>query len=161
MTSEFEFQYPWVLTLLALLPVYAFLRGKTGRLSALLFSSADIARAAGAQARSAAGRLLVFLRLLAVAFAIIALAGPRLADARVETETAGLDIMLALDLSWSMMALDMGAPSERIFAAFSGKCSRRSRKILSWPLSPRSQGTKLRSRSSSTNPSHLSAGSTR
>jgi Ca-activated chloride channel family protein len=103
-----------VLTLLALLPVYAFLRGKIGRLSALLFSSADIARAAGAQARSAAGRLLVFLRLLAVVFAIIALAGPRLADARVETETAGLDIMLALDLSWSMMALDMGAPSERI-----------------------------------------------
>jgi Ca-activated chloride channel family protein len=114
MTGEFEFQYPWVLTLLALLPVYAFLRGKIGRLSALLFSSADIARAAGAQARSAAGRLLVFLRLLAVAFAIVALAGPRLADARVETETAGLDIMLALDLSWSMMALDMGAPSERI-----------------------------------------------
>lgn len=114
MTGEFEFQYPWVLTLLALLPVYAFLRGKTGRLSALLFSSADIARAAGAQARSAAGRLLLFLRLLAVGFGIIALAGPRLADAHVETETAGLDIMLALDLSWSMMALDMGAPNERV-----------------------------------------------
>ena len=110
MTGEFEFQYPWVLTLLALLPVYAFLRGKIGRLSALLFSSADIARAAGAQARSAAGRLLLFLRLFTVAFAIVALAGPRLADANIESETAGLDIMLALDLSWSMMALDMGAP---------------------------------------------------
>ena len=114
MTGEFEFQFPWVLTLLALLPIYAFLRGKTGRWSALLFSSADIARAAGAQARSAAGRLLFFLRLLAVGFGIVALAGPRLADAHVETETAGLDIMLALDLSWSMMALDMGAPSERV-----------------------------------------------
>ena len=114
MTGEFEFQFPWVLTLLALLPIYAFLRGKTGRWSALLFSSADIARAAGAQARSAAGRLLFFLRLLTVGFGIVALAGPRLADAHVETETAGLDIMLALDLSWSMMALDMGAPSERV-----------------------------------------------
>ena len=114
MTGEFEFQFPWVLTLLALLPIYAFLRGKTGRWSALLISSADIARAAGAQARSAAGRLLFFLRLLTVGFGIVALAGPRLADAHVETETAGLDIMLALDLSWSMMALDMGAPSERV-----------------------------------------------
>jgi Ca-activated chloride channel family protein len=107
MTGEFEFQYPWLLTLLALLPVYAFLRGKAGKLSALRFSSAEIARAAGAQARSAAGRLLFFLRLLAVGLGIVALAGPRLVDTHVETEAAGLDIMLALDLSWSMMALDM------------------------------------------------------
>ena len=29
-------------------------------------------------------------------------------------QASGVDIMLVLDLSWSMMALDMGAPSERI-----------------------------------------------
>ena len=114
MTGTFEFQYPWVLALLALLPLYAFLRGKVGRLSALIFSSADIARAAGAQARSAAGRLLMFLRLLVVALVIIALAGPRLADTHVENETAGIDIMLALDLSWSMIALDMAPPGQRV-----------------------------------------------
>jgi Ca-activated chloride channel family protein len=114
MTGEFEFQSPGVLTLLALLPVYAFLRGKVGKLSALLFSSAEIARAGGGQARSAAGRLLMFLRLLAVAFGIVALAGPRLAETHVESEAAGLDIMLAFDLSWSMMALDMGRPDERV-----------------------------------------------
>jgi len=114
MNGEFEFQYPWLLTLLALLPVYAFLRGRIGKLSALRFSSADIARAAGVQARAAAGRVMLFLRLLAVALGIVALAGPRLADTHVETETAGLDIMLALDLSWSMMALDMGRAGERV-----------------------------------------------
>ena len=114
MTGEFEFQYPWLLTLLALLPVYAFFRGRFGKLSALRFSSADIARAAGVQARAAAGRVMLFLRLLAVALGIVALAGPRLADTHVETETAGLDIMLALDLSWSMMALDMGRLGERV-----------------------------------------------
>ena len=114
MTGQFEFQSPWLLTLLALLPVYAFLRGKFGKLSAVLFSSAEIARAAGAQARSAAGSLLLFLRLLAVGLGIVALAGPRLADTHVETEAAGLDIMLALDLSWSMMAQDMGRPDERV-----------------------------------------------
>ena len=108
MTGTFEFQYPWVLGLLALLPVYSFLRGKMGKFGALRFSSADVARAAGSQARAAAGRLLLFLRLLAVALGIVALAGPRMADQHVETEIAGIDIMLTLDLSWSMMALDMG-----------------------------------------------------
>ena len=114
MNGELEFQYPWVLALLGLLPVYALLRGKVGRLSALVFSSADIARAAGAQARSAPGRLLLFLRLLVVALTIGALAGPRLANYHVETETPGIDIMLVLDLSWSMMAVDMGKPAEKL-----------------------------------------------
>ena len=114
MSGEFEFQYAWLLTLLALLPVYAFLRGRSGKLSALRFSSADIARAAGVQARAAVGRVMLFLRWLAVALGIVALAGPRLVDTHIETETAGLDIMLALDLSWSMMALDMGRAGERV-----------------------------------------------
>jgi Ca-activated chloride channel homolog len=122
MNGEFEFQYPWVLALLGLLPVYALLRGEAGKLSALKFSSADIARAAGAKARAAAGRFLFFLRLLAVALGIVALAGPRLANYHVETETPGIDIMLVLDLSWSMEAIDMGKPAEKLsrFAIASG-----------------------------------------
>src|SRR5262249_50251181 len=114
MNGEFEFQFPWVLALLVLLPLYALLRGKIGRLSALRFSSAEIARAAGAQARAAVGRFLFFLRLLVVALSIVALAGPRLANYHVETETPGIDIMLVLDLSWSMMAVDMGKPAEKL-----------------------------------------------
>jgi Ca-activated chloride channel family protein len=122
MTGEFEFQFPWVLALLALLPVYALLRGKTGRHSALTFPSAEIARLAGGQARAAAGRFLLFLRLLALALGIVALAGPRLANYHVETETPGIDIMLVLDLSWSMEAIDMGKPADRLtrFACASG-----------------------------------------
>jgi Ca-activated chloride channel family protein len=114
MTSNFQFQYPWLLALLALLPFYAFLHGRIGKLAALRFPSADIARAAGASARAAAGRLLLFLRILTVALCIAALAGPRFANDRVETQASGVDIMLVLDLSWSMMALDMGAPKERV-----------------------------------------------
>jgi Ca-activated chloride channel family protein len=114
MNGNLEVQYPWVLALLALLPVYAFLRGRVGKLSALRFPSADIARAAGSAARAAAGRLLLFLRLLAVALCIIALAGPRFANDHTETEASGVDIMLVLDLSWSMMAIDMGPPAERV-----------------------------------------------
>ena len=114
MKGNFQFQYPWLLALLALMPVYAFLHGRTGKISALRFPSADIARAAGAAARSAAGRFLGFVRILTVALCIVALAGPRFANDRTETEASGVDIMLVLDLSWSMMALDMGAPSERV-----------------------------------------------
>jgi len=114
MSGNLEFQYPWLLALLALLPVYSFLRGRIGKISALRFPSAEIARASGVAARAAAGRLLVFLRILTVALCIIALAGPRFANDRTETQASGVDIMLVLDLSWSMMALDMGPPKERI-----------------------------------------------
>ena len=114
MNGNFQFQYPWVLALLTLLPVYSFLHGRVGKLAALRFPSADIARAAGAAARSAAGRLLVFLRILGVALCIVALAGPRFANDHTQTEASGIDIMLVLDLSWSMMALDMSGPNERV-----------------------------------------------
>lgn len=114
MDTSFQFQYPWVLVLLALLPLYAFLRGRVGKFSAVLFSSADIAREAGATARAAVGRIFLFLRLLTVALLIVTLAGPRFANDHTETHTSGVDIMLVLDLSWSMIALDMGKPGEHI-----------------------------------------------
>jgi len=114
MRGDFQFQYPWLLALLMLLPFYAFLHGRIGKVSAILFPSADIARSAGVAARAAAGRLLLFLRLLAVGLCVIALAGPRFANDHTETQASGVDIMLVLDLSWSMMALDMSGPQERI-----------------------------------------------
>jgi Ca-activated chloride channel homolog len=112
MNSHFQFQYPSLLALLALLPVYAFLRGRIGRASTLRFASAGIARAVGGAARAAAGRLLLFMRLLIVALCIVALAGPRIVNDHTETEASGVDIMLVLDLSWSMMSLDMGGQNE-------------------------------------------------
>jgi Ca-activated chloride channel family protein len=114
MNSHFQFEYPWLLGLLVLLPVYAILCGRAGRQSAVRFSSADIARAAGAVVRHAAGRWLLFLRLLVTALVIVALAGPRFANEHTETSTTGVDIMLCLDLSWSMAALDMSGPHERV-----------------------------------------------
>jgi Ca-activated chloride channel family protein len=114
MTGKLEFQYPWLLALLALLPVYALWLGRSGKLASLQFSSAEIARAAGATVRAAAGRLALFLRILTVGLCIVALAGPRFSNDHTETQASGVDIMLVVDLSWSMMALDMGAKNERI-----------------------------------------------
>lgn len=114
MNEHLQIQYPWLLGLLALLPVYALWSGRAGRPSAVRYSSADIARAAGAVVRGAAGRWLVFLRLLVAALLIVALSGPRIASEHTETSTTGVDIMLCLDLSWSMAALDMSGPHERV-----------------------------------------------
>lgn len=114
MTPHFEFQTPWVLGLLGLLPVYAVLRGRVGKLSALRFSSAELARSAGRPARSGAGRLLFFLRLLTAALLIVTLAGPRISREQTEVQASGVDIVLLVDVSWSMMSIDMGKPSERI-----------------------------------------------
>jgi Ca-activated chloride channel family protein len=47
-----------------------------------------------------------------VAFLIAALAGPRFANDQTETTTSGIDIMLVLDLSFSMIALDMAKPGQ-------------------------------------------------
>jgi Ca-activated chloride channel family protein len=51
---------------------------------------------------------------LTVGLCIVALAGPRFANDETETKASGVDIMLVLDLSWSMMALDMSGPNERV-----------------------------------------------
>ena len=108
--SSFEFQHPWVLVFLALLPLYAFLRGRAGVDGALRFSSTELVRAIGGRVRSMAGRLFIFLRLLTVGLAIVAMAGPRWMNEETETQASGVDIMIVFDLSWSMMALDMAPP---------------------------------------------------
>ena len=110
----FEFEHPWVLIFLALLPLYSWLRGKSGQAAALLYPDVGLLRAVSAPVREATGSLRVFLRLATVAALIVAIAGPRTVSKEIERETEGLDIMLVVDLSWSMMALDMSTPREEV-----------------------------------------------
>lgn len=121
MPDNLDFHHPWVLLLLALLPLHALLAGRMGRVAALRFSSTETARAAGAKARSAPGALLATLRLLALALLIIAIAGPRRSATSVERKSEGIDIMLALDLSPSMHAFDMSPPGGEISRATAAK----------------------------------------
>jgi Ca-activated chloride channel family protein len=103
----YDFQYPWALLLLALVPIYAWLRGRVGRSAAVLYPDTSLLGALGRPVRERAGRLRLFLRLLTSIVLVVAIAGPRTANKEVERETEGVDIMLVVDLSWSMMALDM------------------------------------------------------
>jgi len=100
-----EFKNPEYFLLLLLLPAILFWVSKQKR-SSLQFSS--VAKFKKIRDRSAY-RFLFYLNLLRIAalvFMIIALARPQHVAAEREYEASGLDIMLALDISGSMLAED-------------------------------------------------------
>jgi len=109
---DIAFHNPQLLWLLCALPLLAILKGRTGKRAALVFSSVAIARQVAGKARSSAGQWLFFLRLLGLAALIIALARPQLGEGHSEIEASGIDIMLAVDVSGSMRALDFAQRDE-------------------------------------------------
>jgi Ca-activated chloride channel family protein len=110
----FQFAYPHLLWLLFLLPLAAWLKGKRGRSIAIRYPSTGIARNIGAKPRSRAGVFLAALGLLALGFLIVALARPQFGRGLTEVEASGVDIMLAVDVSSSMEALDFELEEERV-----------------------------------------------
>lgn len=109
--------YPQLLWLLALVPLLALLRGKRGPVAAVQYSSAEIARQVARETRSRAGRWRLPLCLLALGLLIVALARPQLGQSTATVEASGVDMILALDCSGSMEALDFkmnGQPADRL-----------------------------------------------
>lgn len=101
------FAYPWLLLLLLpflLLAWWVWRRPLPGlRISCLApFAAANPRRAV-------ASRLPLLFYILAIAILIFALARPRYGNERVVLRAEGIDIMLALDLSGSMEAIDVPA----------------------------------------------------
>lgn len=107
-----EFQYPIFFILLLLIPLLMVLRGGTGRRAALTFSSIALTQSLSRNARSSAGRVLLFMRLLALALLIVAIARPRIGEGHSEVEASGIDIMLAVDVSGSMAGLDFATEDD-------------------------------------------------
>lgn len=110
----FHFLQPEWLWLLALLPLAAFWRGRRGRVAAIEYSDIGLARAIAKSTRSRAGGFVWLLPLLGAALFIVGLARPQLAHGRTEVTANGIDIMLALDVSGSMQALDFRIGGERV-----------------------------------------------
>ena len=100
------FVNPWVLLLLALIPLLSFLRGQAGGSPTVIFSSTDALRSLGKPVQSRAGNFLSSLLFLALALLIVALARPQKGSTLNQVEASGIDIMLALDVSGSMKAED-------------------------------------------------------
>ena len=114
----FQFAAPWLLTLLTLLPLLAYvLHRKQARhqTAGLRFASVGLLRQQRTW-RATLRPLLTVGRLLALALLIIGLARPQLAQAKEIVRGEGVDIVIAQDISGSMAALDF-QPQNRLEAA--------------------------------------------
>ncbi len=112
-TENFQFAHPELLFLLLLLPLLAFLKGRLGGVASLRFPSTAAAREAGGVPRGKAGGWLTALRMLALAILIVALARPQIGRGTTEVEASGIDILLGIDVSGSMEALDFELGGQR------------------------------------------------
>ena len=104
--SALTFAHPWLLLLLLAIPLLAWLRGKSGPAAALTYSSTASLRAIGKKSAARVGKILRALLFLALAFLVIALARPQLGKSLTQIEASGIDIMLVLDVSGSMLTKD-------------------------------------------------------
>ncbi|HEY1770561.1 MAG TPA: VWA domain-containing protein [Chthoniobacterales bacterium] len=116
---HFSFAHPWFLLALLLVPLIAFLRGQRGKAAALVFSSTSTLRSLGKRSASRAGRIMHGLLYLALTILIFALSRPQLGKSLTEVQASGIDIMLVLDVSGSMLTKDFtvgGEPATRVDA---------------------------------------------
>ncbi len=104
--TALTFGHPWLLLLLLAVPLLAWLRGRSGKAAALVFSSTAPLRALGKQSSSNTGRILRSLSFAAMALLILALSRPQLGKTLNQVEASGIDIMLVLDVSGSMLTKD-------------------------------------------------------
>ncbi len=117
--TALTFAQPWLLLLLLAIPLLAYLRGRRGPAAALLFSSTNILRGLGKVSTTRAGKFLRALLFVSLACFIVALARPRLGKSLTQVEASGIDIMLVIDVSGSMLIKDFtvgGDPATRVDA---------------------------------------------
>jgi Ca-activated chloride channel family protein len=108
------FAHPYLLLFLVLLPLLAWLQGKRGEPPAFVYSSVQLLRGVLNITRSRVGRFLWALRWLALAILILALAQPRITTSETKVSASGVDIVVAVDLSGSMMAEDFELKRQRV-----------------------------------------------
>ena len=108
------FAHPEVLILLVLIPLFAFLKGKNGVSGSLRFSSISTAKKVASGRKVKPGEILGALRLLALTFLIITLARPQFGESTTEVEASGIDILLVVDSSTSMDALDFKIDDQHV-----------------------------------------------
>ncbi len=113
--SGTSFRDPWYLLLLAVLPLAGWLRGRRGEPAALVYSSITLVARLANPHPARAGQVLSALRWLALALFIVALARPQSELGESRREPSGIDIVLSVDLSDSMLADDL-APSRIVVA---------------------------------------------
>ncbi|MGB3210654.1 MAG: VWA domain-containing protein [Desulforhopalus sp.] len=112
-----RFLHPELLWLLTLLPLLAFLYGRAGGAPALLFSTTSLVSSLAGARKTRMGTVHFLLRLVVLCLLILALARPQWGSSTTEIEASGIDILLAVDVSGSMEAMDFtlgGRPASRL-----------------------------------------------
>ncbi len=113
-TSQIQFAHPWILPLLLLIPLMAYLRGRQGRDAAIQYSGLSLLGPLLRSRKVHARGWLSALRYLSLFFFVLALARPQKIDSSTQVQESGIDMMLAIDLSPSMEALDFHKDGEEI-----------------------------------------------
>jgi len=108
------FAHPYLLLLLLLLPLAAWLKGRTGRQPAFLYSSVQLVRGITGITRSRAGSILLKIRWLVLALFLVGLARPQWGEGETTVSASGIDIVVALDLSTSMSSEDFTLGGQRV-----------------------------------------------
>ena len=108
-----RFLHPELLWLLFLLPLLAFYWGKKGRAPSMLYSTTALLGQLSTARKTSSGKIIMLLRLLSLALLIFALARPQLGSSKTEVEASGIDILLAVDVSGSMEAMDFTLNGKR------------------------------------------------
>lgn len=108
------FAHPYLLLFLLALPVLAWLKQRYSRESAFIYSSTQLLKRFANLKRSPYTAILRFMRWLAIALFIVALAQPRLPYGRTADSASGIDIIVALDLSSSMASEDFELRGNRV-----------------------------------------------
>jgi Ca-activated chloride channel homolog len=111
MTRFLQPEWFW---LMALLPLVLLWRGRRGPVAAIEYSDVSLARDVARRGRSRIGLFLWLLPILAGALIIVGLARPQRAHGRTEVTAHGIDIVLGLDVSGSMQALDFRIDNQRV-----------------------------------------------
>jgi Ca-activated chloride channel homolog len=106
-----EPQWFWALTLLPLVILW---RGRRGPIAAIEYPDVSLARDIARRTRSRIGGLVWFLPIGAAALMIVGLARPQRMHSRTEVTANGIDIVLGLDVSGSMQALDFTIDNYRV-----------------------------------------------
>jgi Ca-activated chloride channel family protein len=101
----------WAFTVLPLVILW---RGRRGPVAAVEYSDVSLARDVARRTRSRIGGVVWLLPIIAAALMIVGLARPQRTHSRTEVTANGIDIVLGLDISGSMQALDFTVNNYRV-----------------------------------------------
>jgi Ca-activated chloride channel homolog len=98
----------------AVLPLVILWRGRRGPVAAVEYSDVSLARDVARRTRSRIGGIVWLLPIIAAALMIVGLARPQRTHSSTQVTANGIDIVLGLDISGSMQALDFMVDNYRV-----------------------------------------------